>query len=645
MPRQYIRPDAQILSTPTFLDNLTVGSGLETGAVTSEDDSNSMRTQLNQILDATGVGNWYDAVATINSKKRGLKLLNTDLDDLEEKKLLSRVNVLTDVSVPAGVAASGTIVAVAKASLIDTETFTLDDGINPALVFEFDLPPDGITGDVLVDVSADTTDVEVATRMVSAINGVGATLLLTASNASGTSATVTITHDQVGTIGNVTTWADTVVNGGFVVTQPTSGAGDIVILNVAGSEAPTLVSAEALSQNGAVVAQSAFNGAGFGIHELVEIVATSGDATNPKNLCVVRAASDGQPIQSSGRDVFALLQVESTFTDGTAFDDVSTGDRVKLSFVRLTAGFDDIEACPGGDIAGIDVNYSYVRRINFDAIPEDAFLPIGSFIDQAASVDVTLDNAIDNQSGIATQTQSIDWDVSDGNVLAFTSNAGATDMLSLAPTGGGDTATLNVDTLDVNLTNDADFSQGIKADTGGTEVQVGVVAGQIGTTGADNLTIDAGGELLLNDANFDSEGTWAQAGVKVTETAAEVAAYETAFGGEVSLFNAVVQAFNTASRGKTVAVVTPATIAADTNVTGAGGGPNIDAQLGDYSSVSFVTDVDIYLNGQLLRSGADSLADFDVYPGTVPADGDLKFEFILRGAGSNPDTLTMIIYG
>lgn len=644
MPRQYIRPDAQILSTPTPLDNLTVGSALETGAVTGEDDINSIRTQLNQIFDATGAGNWYDAVATINSKKRGLKLLNTDLDDIEEKKLLSRVNLLTDISVPAGVAASGTIVAVAKASLLDTETFTLDDGINAASVFEFDLPPDGVT-DILVDVSADTTDVEVATSMVSAINGVGATLLLTASNAGGTSATVTITHDQTGTIGNVTAWADTVVNAGFVVTQPTGGAGDMVILDVSSSEAPTLVSANALTQNGAVVAESAFNGAGFGIHELVEIVATSGDATNPKNLCVVRAAANGQPIQSSGRDIFALLQVESTFTDGTAFDDVSTGDRVKLSFVRLTAGFDDLEHCPAADVAGIDINYSYVRRINFDAIPEDAFLPIGSFIDQAASVDVTLDNAIDNQSGTATQTQDIDWDVADDSVLAFTSDSGATDMFSLTPTGGGDTATLNVDTLDVNLTNDADFSQGIKADTGGTEVQIGVVAGQIGTTGANNLTIDAGGELLFNDANFDSEGTWAQSGVKVTETAAEVAAYETAFGGEVSLFNAVVQAKNSSARGKTVGVITPASIAADTNVTGAGGGANIDAQLGDYSSVSFVTDVDVYLNGQLLRGGADSLADFDVYPGTTPANGDLKFEFILRGAGANPDTITMVIYG
>ena len=61
--------------------------------------------------------------------------------------------------------AVGTITAVAKASLADTETFTLDDGTNPTKVFEFDLPPDGVGGaNVQVDVSADVTDIDVTVR-------------------------------------------------------------------------------------------------------------------------------------------------------------------------------------------------------------------------------------------------------------------------------------------------------------------------------------------------------------------------------------------------------------------------------------------------------------------------------------------------
>ena len=65
-----------------------------------------------------------------------------------------------------------------------------------------------------------------------------------------------------------------------------------------------------------------------------------------------------------------------------------------------------------------------------------------------------------------------------------------------------------------------------------------------------------------------------------------------------------------------------------------------------YDHVSaFVDDVDVFLNGVLLRNGADSSANHDVYPGDTPADGDLKFEFIVKGTGGNPDVITMIGWG
>jgi len=53
--------------------------------------------------------------------------------------------------------------------------------------------------------------------------------------------------------------------------------------------------------------------------------------------------------------------------------------------------------------------------------------------------------------------------------------------------------------------------------------------------------------------------------------------------------------------------------------------------------------VNVYLNGTLLRNGADAVADHDVYPGDDPATGDLKFEFPLRG-GPKPDVLTMEVF-
>lgn len=248
------------------------------------------------------------------------------------------------------------------------------------------------------------------------------------------------------------------------------------LLSVAASEAPSEVAAVALTQVGAVVAQSALSGAGFNVAELTELAGQN--AVSPKNLVTVRDSTTGQLVQSSGRDVFGLLQYESTGADGAAFDDTSAGNRVKISFVRLTSGLSDLEACPVADIAGKTINYAYVRRINLDAVPEDSFVTSSTFVDFTA------------------------------------------------------------------------------------------------TTG----------------------------------------------------------------RSKTVAVVTAANIPADTNVTGAGGSPNIDAQLGDYSTLTFLTGVDVYLNGELMRNGANAAANNDVYPGTTPANGDLKFEFNLK----INDVITMI---
>ena len=72
---------------------------------------------------------------------------------------------------------------------------------------------------------------------------------------------------------------------------------------------------------------------------------------------------------------------------------------------------------------------------------------------------------------------------------------------------------------------------------------------------------------------------------------------------------------------------------------------NLDVDLPDYSTVTFVDDCDVYLNGVLLRNGANAAANEDVYPGTTPAQGMLRFEFPLRGGGAKPDVLTMIVYG
>ena len=118
--------------------------------------------------------------------------------------------------------ATGSYLAIAFASLVDTETFTIDDGVNAPTDFEFDTLGNGGTGTVVINVSADTTDIDIATSMVAAINGVAGALAVTADNVAGTSATVTITNDVGGTAGNAAL-AETVADAGFIATGMSGG--------------------------------------------------------------------------------------------------------------------------------------------------------------------------------------------------------------------------------------------------------------------------------------------------------------------------------------------------------------------------------------------------------------------------------------
>lgn len=91
----------------------------------------------------------------------------------------------------------------------------------------------------------------------------------------------------------------------------------------------------------------------------------------------------------------------------------------------------------------------------------------------------------------------------------------------------------------------------------------------------------------------------------------------------------------TRSRGEgTVTIDIPA----NTNITGAGGSPNLDAQLPDHSGVVFATHVDAYYNGDLVSKDS-------VYAGDVPANGDIKLTFALSyREGTNPDVLTLMVW-
>jgi len=634
MGRTFIRQATQIRNSDVYDDTLAAGSTLESAPADIEDDLNGTRSQVNRLIKADGSGNWYDDIATVNGKKRAVTELNTDLDDIEEKRLLFRAAVMTDVTVPTGVAATGSITTVAGSALVDTETFTLNDGVNTPTVFEFDSGGGVTGGHTAVTFTGGMTADQVRDAIISAVNGVTTTLLITAS--SGGAATVTLTHDRKGTVGN-RTLSETVADAGFVITNMTGGAGDKVTLSVSASETPTVTAAvNGGTAEGAVVADLPADVV------QVSLVEVSGpDAISPKNLVLIRDAVTGDPISSSNEEVFGLLQAESGVADGDAFSD--TTKQVQISFVRRNATGDDLEVCPGDDIGGKVINYAYVRRVKFDNIPEYAFLS-GTFLDQVpTSTSVTLDSAIDNQVGPATQTdRDINWRITDTFHLRFQDSGGSVNLIDIAPASGGDQIQINIDTLDINNVNSVDFLNGAVFDSGGTAISVGATAGEISSAaaltvasgGSSDLGLTAAGEFAFVDGN--KGGSTFAGQLKLSDTAQEWSDYETAFG-EVSLLKAITMGADVF--GKTVATVT-GPVPADTNVTGVGGGANIDAQLGDYSGATFTTHVNVYVNGVLCFNGANSGANNDVYPGTTPANGDLKFEFALK----TNDVITMEIF-
>lgn len=524
MGRTFVRQATQISSSDLYDDTVAAGSTLESAPTNIEDDLNGARSQAKRAIWADTAGNWYDDIQTVNGKKRAITQLNTDLDDIEEKRILFREQ-------------------------------------------------------------KQTPDI---------------------------------------TVGAADNW---------------------VTLSQAGGETPTQAAAvNGGTAEGAVVA-SLGSGNDVGAHSLNLV--SGPNALNPKNMVLVVDSSTGQPLQSGGEDIFGLLQVEDLVVDGDAFND--TNHQAQISFVISNAGRTALIACPAVDIQGKIINYSYVRRVKFDNIPEYAFLT-GAFLDESATSEITLDRAVDNQSGAVTQAQNIDWNIADTFRFDFRDPSGVRNLFKVLPASGNDAVSFDVDSWDVDNVNRGRFLNGVRFDSGGTAIDVGDVAGNISSAGllkllsggGVDLSLAAALELNLTDS-YRSGSTWSLAdGIALANSIAEWSAFETAFG-EVSLLNAITQASNSNFRSKTVAVVTT-NAAADVNLTGAGGSPNLDAQLGDYSAKVFTTQVDVFLNGQLMRNGANAGANHDVYPGTSPANGDLKFEFAVKATGAHPDVITMLIY-
>lgn len=120
------------------------------------------------------------------------------------------------------VAATGSITAVGGGSIIDGETFTVPDGINAAIVFEFDSGGGVLPGHVAVPFTGADSAATVAASIQTAINGVVAGLRVTAGAPVG--AVVGLMNDFPGIQGNLAI-TETVANAGFLVAGMSGGTG------------------------------------------------------------------------------------------------------------------------------------------------------------------------------------------------------------------------------------------------------------------------------------------------------------------------------------------------------------------------------------------------------------------------------------
>ena len=642
MSRTFLRQDTQIRRSDLYDDTIVPSlANYETNPVQIEEDLNNIRSQLQNFLNRNGAsfpaGDWYgDVTAPVtfeNGSKRGINETNQQLHDLERKRVLVTTVNLSDIVVPANVMATGVLTLSANVSNGDTVT-------TGTKTYTFQTVLTNVDGNVLIGASAsDSID-----NLIAAINlGAGSGTLYAAattangfvSAAAGAGDTMNATALLGGTQGNYIATTETSATASWGAATLTGGTGDISVLTLGQLPTNTTAAVGSVTTLGTVVASNATNFPNISLNSVSGTTAIA-----PKNLVLVVDGSTRDPILSSNRQIYALMQTE-TATDGHTMTG-TTPFRAMLSYVRLNSTGDNLEFCPSADIAGKTVNYSSVTRKALEDLTEQDFLKGAELDVTSSSATVTRQNAYDNQGTTPVEiTVNATLDINSAGLTWKIRDLANADLFRVVEGSTGGTSRVaidsDVDFFDVNAV-DNDFLNGVKVDTGAasTTINIGVTANQIDAGGALTITsftatdlrLIGAAEMFLDDGN-QTGSTWAQTnGIKLSDTTLEWDNFETAFG-EVSLLRAIYLASQGGNATKTYAVVTLQTNA-DLDVGGVGGGTNLDAQLPDLSLGTFLQDYDVYLNGQLLRPGANSGANNDYYPGTSLVDGQLRFEFRVK---------------
>jgi hypothetical protein len=642
MGRSIFRQATQIRKSDVYDDTVTPSlANYETNATDIEYDLNALRSLAQNLLNRNGPsfpsGNWYDDLTqptTLeNGTIRGVDATNAALHLVEKKRVLRDVWKLIDIypGLDSAIALANDIKAKYNAHIPSTTYHSSGDGTNTVSAADATDLASLITllNEMKGDYNAHRVEVGVhpTDDSVNIVNAADATNLSSALTLVNDIRTQYEAHRASGTY-HLT--PDTV---NVVAVAAVGATTQFHIFSAAQLPSNTTAAIGAVTTLGTVAAYNASFGAG----DLAEV--TGSDAVSPKNLMpLVDASNHLDPILIGGKQLFGLFQTESN-TDGSTMTG-TTPNRAQISFVVRNTTGDDIELVNVPVTQGF--SFATRERVRLEDLNEQDFLK-GVVVEFPAGTTVTRQVAYNNQgitpvdvttnSYLDLEGPGLEWQIRDDlEAILFRvieGSAGGTSKVAI----GAD-----VDEFDVNAVV-SDFLNGIKVDTGtaGTTINIGVTANQIDCGGA--LLVQSGaatdlrllgqGELFLDDGN-QTGSTWAQTdGIKLSETTAEWDDFETEFG-EVSILNAILQASKAQGIRKVFSVVTVAQISANTDASGPSDDNNLDTDLGDLSTGDFIYDYDVYLNGQLLRGGADAAAEHDYYPGTSLANGQLRFEFVLK---------------
>jgi len=642
MGRTFIRQDIQILNSDTYDDTVAPTlADYETNPTSIEDDLNNLRSVASELRDVRA-GNWWDALTAPSTLEagsaRGVQGVNDALHLVEKKRVLRDVHNLTDITVPTGAAATGTLTN--ATNFINGDTVTID-----SKVYTFETTLTNVDGNVQIGgtVAQSHENLRRAINLdgVAGTNYALAMTLHPTVSATDTATTTVATAKVSGTAANAIATTQVTATGTWGAATLTGGAGDVVILAAGELPAQTTAAVGAVTTLGTVVA--AHTGT-FGQFSLDEVGGPN--ALNPKNLLAIYDGSTRDPILSDGYIVWGLIQGESGLVDGDTITD-TTDNRVQISFVKVNATGDDLIQVPGSDIGAEVINYTSRERVRLEDLNEADFLK-GAIADTpGAATTVTRQDGYDNQGTtpvdlITNATLDLEgpgliWSIRDDLeavlVRVIEGSSGGTSEFEIAA---------DVDVYDNNAA-DVDFANGIAVDSTGTEITIGETTGQIDSAGALKVTSGGGADLSLEGAlelnltdSYRSGSTWSLAdGISLADSAAEWTAFETAMedilgsgNGEVSLLKGITEAAKNTRKTKIYSEVTAA-ILSNTDASGPSNDNNLDTDLGDLSSGTFLQDYDVFVNGSLQEPGADAAANNDYYPGTALANGQLKFEFVL----------------